>query len=126
MSHPIFNSLGSNYSWNFVRLALKNIFFCDKSAQARLISRLNEKFHGQTFLFYKGRDAIEFSLRAYGIGSIPEDTVLTQAFSCHAIEEAIIKAGAKPFFVDLKDGQLNPSLDTVQYAFRRAQALSVA
>src|SRR5258708_9097790 len=68
------------------------------------------------FLFYKGRDAIEFALRVLEIGK--EDVVLTQAFTCHAIEEAIVRAGTVPTFVDLAEGEMNPSVQTIQNAVK--------
>jgi perosamine synthetase len=118
MSHPIFHSLGSNYSSEFVTASLKNIFFPDSAAKEKLRSSLNQRFQGKSFLFYKGRDAIEFAFRAYGIGA--NATVLTQAFTCLAIEEAITRAGATPMFVDLEKEQLNPSVVTLEKALKKA------
>ena len=115
---PIFNSLGSNYSFLFSLFALKQVVWADRSASVRLQKKLEEKFGGRAFFFYKGRDAIEFALRAHGIGK--DDQVLTQAFTCHAIEEAILRAGAQPVFVDLEKNEVNPSVRTLTEALEKA------
>jgi dTDP-4-amino-4,6-dideoxygalactose transaminase len=119
MSKPIFNSLGSNYSWQFAWLALRQQLHSSQSAVTRLHQQLADRYEGQTFLLYKGRDAIEFGLRVLGVGA--GDEVLTQAFTCHAIEEAIERTGASPIFIDLGEGQLNPTLETLDYAFKKAK-----
>jgi dTDP-4-amino-4,6-dideoxygalactose transaminase len=115
MLKPIFNSLGSNYSFGFSVAALWQIFFSRTAALEDLKKNLNEKFTGESFLFYKGRDAIEFALRAIGIGC--DDSVLTQAFTCQAIEEAIGRAGATTIFCDLEKNQLNPSVETLEAVY---------
>ncbi len=118
MSQPIFNSLGSNYTWSFAMLSLRQMFFPQRSALSALVKHFSERFMGHAYLFYKGRDAIEYSLRAVAIG--PGDTVLTQAFTCHAIEEAIARSGAQPLFVDLEKDSLNPSIRTLEEAWKKA------
>lgn len=106
---PIFNSLGSNYSLPFALSALGQIIINDPADLAKLSEQMSQQYHGQTFLFYKGRDAIEFALRVLGVGA--SDMVLTQAFTCHAIEEAITRTGAQTIFVDLAKERLNPSTE---------------
>jgi perosamine synthetase len=114
---PVFHSLGSNYSKRFIFLALQQLWSIQPTATQQVQQLLENKYHGRAYLFYKGRDAIEFTLRAYGIGENAQ--VLTQAFTCHAIEEAIVRAGAKPVFVDLEKNQLNPSVATLQAAYKK-------
>jgi dTDP-4-amino-4,6-dideoxygalactose transaminase len=54
-----------------------------------------------------GSDALEISLRGYGISK--GDEVITPANSFHATAAAIINSGAKPVFVDVKnDYNINP------------------
>jgi dTDP-4-amino-4,6-dideoxygalactose transaminase len=118
MSKPIFNSLGSNYTFSFAMLSLRQLLFAKKDSLSKVTSILSQRFDGHTYLFYKGRDAIEYGLRAVGVG--PGDSVLTQAFTCHAIEEAILRSGAQPVFVDLEAGELNPSIRTLEEAWKRA------
>jgi len=118
MQKPIFHSLGSNYSLSFAVLALRQLFGSSAVATSKLKEKLENRYEGEAFLFYKGRDAIEFSLRYFGIGE--GDEVITQAFTCFAIEEAIRRAGARPLYVDLAKNQLNPSVQTLQHALKLA------
>lgn len=113
----IFNSLGSNYSLKFSLFALKQLLFSTESSLDELNSFLENKFLGKAFLFFKGRDAIEFVLKSYGIKK--GDQVLTQAFSCFAVEEAISRTGAEPVFVDLEENSVNFSLKTIKIAYSK-------
>jgi dTDP-4-amino-4,6-dideoxygalactose transaminase len=72
------------------------------------------------FSFYKGRDAIEYALRMHGIGE--RDAVLTQGFSCHAVPAAMERARAVPVYADIDAAQINPTSDTLQAAYERAQS----
>jgi dTDP-4-amino-4,6-dideoxygalactose transaminase len=56
-----------------------------------------------------GSDALEISLRGYGIGK--DDEIITPANTFHATAAAIINVGATPVFVDIKeDYNINPDL----------------
>lgn len=114
----MFNSLGSNYNLSFVLTALRNLGGSDAKYEKELKRALEKKFKGQATLVYKGRDAIELILKSFTIGE--GDLVLTQAFTCHAIEEAITRVGAEPVYVDLVKAGLNPSVETLQVAFEKA------
>lgn len=118
----IFNSLGSNYSGQFVKLAMKQLIWPNQKAKVQLQQKLEKQFKGQAILVYKGRDAIELALRAYGIG--PGDQVLIQAFSCYAIEEAIKRTKAEAVYVDLAKGQLNPGVKELQAGLKREPVAS--
>lgn len=122
----IFNSLGSNYSFNFVMLALKQIIFeGDDSNVSKLHKYLDNEFNGRSFLFYKGRDAIEFALKILlssdERNSSVKGKVLTQAFSCFAVEEGINRAGAIPVYVDIDENSTNMSVKTLSKAFEKNQ-----
>lgn len=117
MSKPIFNSLGSNYSFSFAVKAIQQLWSSNPQKLNELTTSLESQFSGKVFLFYKGRDAIEFALRVLNLSE--GDTVLTQVFTCHAIEEAISRAGTVPQFVDLAKGSLNPSLETIEESFKK-------
>lgn len=114
---PIFNSLGSNYDLTYAWLAIAQLLI-KPDRRPQLTEELNNLFDGRTYLLYKGRDAIEFILRAYGIGE--GDQVLTQAFACYAIEEGIIRTGAKPIYVDVAEGTLNPDPTTLEAVRRQS------
>lgn len=116
---PIFNSLGSNYTVGFVLTALQQILLIDKSTLSKLKARLKRRFRGDVQLVYKGRDAIELILQAYQIG--PGDEVLTQAFTCYAIEEAIQRVGAKTVYVDIAPNKFNPSVKNLKKSFSKTK-----
>jgi len=116
---PIFNSLGSNYSLSFALKALTFLVHPSKNTNKRLEKLLEEKFDGKAYLYYKGRDAIECCLRALGVGE--RDEILIQAFTCYAIEEAVLRASAVPIFVDLEKNMLNPSIKTLNEAYVKAK-----
>lgn len=120
----VFNSLGSNYSLRFALQALGQFFLPDQSAPEKLKQNLESLFSGQAVLTYKGRDAIQVALTTAGIGA--GDAVITQAFTCHAIESAIIKTGATPLFADIHPNTANPSLEQIKkLAARHSQVKAV-
>ncbi len=55
--------------------------------------------------FFRGRVALYAMLKALGIGT--GDQVATQAFTCVAVPEAIMAAGARPLYVDLTPAGFN-------------------
>jgi len=115
-------SLGAHYSNSFVWLSfnlwLKNILHLPiKDSRKDLSNQLQEMFSGQTILTYKGRDAIELALQGYNINKAT-DAVLTQAFTCSAIEEGIRRAGATTVYVDIGKGQLNLSVETLAESYK--------
>lgn len=112
---PVFNSLGSNYSWGLVWRSLGQWVHPDKSAPEKLKQQLMAEFSGEAFLTYKGRDAIELALRALDVPN--NSVVLTQAFSCLAIEEAVVRAGWQPMYCDLSQDNIVVSPETLQAAW---------
>lgn len=111
----IFNSLGSNYDLDFIFSSLNQIFFSNKNNLTKLSNLLEKKYGGKSFLFHKGRGAIEFGLR---ISLKPGAVVLTQAFSCYAVEEGILRAGMKPVYVDIGNSSSNLTLETLKLSFK--------
>ncbi|OGY60461.1 MAG: hypothetical protein A3I33_02635 [Candidatus Colwellbacteria bacterium RIFCSPLOWO2_02_FULL_45_11] len=96
--------------------ALSELIHSDREAPQRLTAELEKMFGGKTHLFYKGRDAIEFALKSYGIES--GDEVLIQGFTCYAIEQAVLRTGATPVFVDVGKNNLNVTLDSLKNAHK--------
>lgn len=116
-------SLGAHYSPQFVKTSMKLFWRAALGWPMKKVSGdvkrlLEEKFGGETFLVYKGRDAIEVALRAYGLTD-PQNPILTQAFTCFAIEEAIVRAGSRPAYVDVGVKQLNLTVQTLQAAYKQ-------
>ncbi len=99
----IFNSLGSNYSLGFALKFLRAR--TSINTDERLKEFLNQKYGGQTWLYYKGRSALSEAVRL-----CQADKVLTSGFSCYAVEQAIKSAGSQPVFTDIDTKTLNFSL----------------
>jgi dTDP-4-amino-4,6-dideoxygalactose transaminase len=118
MKH-IFNSLGSNYNLAFAFGAVRRLFFPNRKDGETLKSELEQRFGGEARLFYKGRDAIQYALWVLGIGQ--GDEVLTQALTCYAIEEAILRTGARPVFVDVEENKVNLSVESLKSAMVRSK-----
>jgi dTDP-4-amino-4,6-dideoxygalactose transaminase len=121
MKH-IFNSLGSNYTLPFSLQAL--MYLIQLPPRQKIVAKLESAckklfpaFENGPYFFYKGRDAIEFVLKSHSIGD--GDLVLTQAFTCHAIEAAIRRTGAQPVFVDLEENSLHPSVKTISAVYKQ-------
>ena len=120
---PIFGSLGSNYSTEFVRAALN--FMCFPPNGQTIATQWQSevrKLYPQSTLpisfFLQGRQALEMALKAYGIGS--GGAVLTQAFSCSSVVDAVTKTGAAVVLVDTEPGSTNCSLAELQAAAQRS------
>ncbi|HAU98831.1 MAG: hypothetical protein UX04_C0001G0011 [Microgenomates group bacterium GW2011_GWF2_45_18] len=113
MNH-IFNSLGSNYSFS---RALRALFFCASTAQKQknrelLLSTLEQRFHATPFLAINGRSALAQYLTNthFKKGS----KVLVQAFTCYALEQAIVEVGFIPVYLDIDEKTRNPSPSDIQ------------
>jgi perosamine synthetase len=116
---PIFSSLGSNYNFSLALRAFGRLFLPSGGAKNNLKKELEKKFGGEVHLLYKGRDAIQCALNAFNIGR--GDEVLTQALTCYAIEEAILRTGATPVFVDIEKDGLNLSMESLVTAHEKVQ-----
>ena len=112
----IFSSLGSNYTAQYCRSALRQLFSPDKKARAQLERQLLDYCAGSSVrLLYKGREAIECAVRVL---LPPKAIVLTQAFSCYAVEQGIARADARAAYVDIDLGT-NLSVATLQKGLKK-------
>ncbi|HTK03614.1 MAG TPA: DegT/DnrJ/EryC1/StrS family aminotransferase [Alphaproteobacteria bacterium] len=106
----IFNSLGSNYNFNFV---FKSLFASNSEKnKLDLISFLSTKYDGKTVLLYKGREAIKLSL---DILNLPKGTkVGITGFTCYAVYKSVVNANYSPIYLDIDKSTLNFSLEEIK------------
>jgi len=62
--------------------------------------------------YFRGRVALYAILRALNIGK--GDEVITQAFTCVAVPEAIMATGANPVYVDVEPGRFSMNVDDLK------------
>ncbi len=118
MSKIIFSALFPNFEKDDVSLSLKLIFSFWKWKKGPEIKELEltfqEKFgFSQCLSFNSGRSCLLAILESINIKK--GDEIIVQAFTCNAVINPIIKMGAKPVFVDLKD-DLNINEKKIQAA----------
>ncbi len=106
----VFNSLGSNYNFEFV---VKSLFsFPSRAANAKLKTFLEKKYDGKAALLYKGREAIKLALELSGL---PKGSkVGVNGFTCFVVYQAIVEAGYEPVYIDIEDKSLNFSIKNLQ------------
>ncbi len=117
----IFNSLGSNYDFNF---ALRALFSSSKDEDSlRLKKLLEEKYSGKAILTYKGRDALRLALRI--IKKSEDYTVGICGFTCVAVYEAIVKEGYKVEYMDIEKNSLNFSFEKLKSACKKNPKIKI-
>lgn len=121
---PTFLSLGSHYDWQAALFAIKSFFQINSNASVELREKLDLQADDDCVFTYKGRDALEVVLRSLSISV--GDCVMTQAFSCSSLEEAIGRVGAKSYYFDLADGTLAPSPDSLQQSWVRISTSGIS
>lgn len=111
----VFNSLGSNYNFRFALRALAPRL---GHHHLKLREFLGAKYGGEAILLHKGREAIELALRIIQkIDNWPQGTgVAITGFTCLALQQAIVKAGGTPFYLDVEDQGLNFSPEKLRAA----------
>lgn len=97
----------------------------DPRHQERIETKLRELFpRGEAFLFSSARGALATFLKFY-LEQSHRKSVLTQAYSCLVVPNAIRAAGGKPIFVDVKTGSVNVSLEDLQKKTSREAAVLI-
>src|SRR3989338_8909480 len=94
--NTIFTALAPNFQKDDAWLAFKLLF---QPWRWKKGADLN-KF-GDWILFDSGRTGLEAILKCAGIGA--GDEVLLQAFTCVAVPNSVLWAGAKPVYVDCNE-----------------------
>lgn len=78
----------------------------------------------RAFAFWKGRVALHVVLRAMGVG--PGDEVVMPGYTCSMVPGAVIYAGARPVYIDVRPDDYNMDPDLLDTAYTpRTKALIV-
>lgn len=118
----VFNSLGSNYDLRFV---LKSLLGLGKKADIENLKMLlEERYGGKAYLFYKGREALTFTLELL---KLPSDSkIVISGFTCVAVFNAIRKANYEPLCLDLEEaGGLNFTAKSLEECLKKEKNLRV-
>lgn len=117
----IFNSLGSNYNWFFIIDILRG----GRGVRYSLALKayLEDKYQGQAVLVYKGREAIELSLRLL---NLPKNSFIAiNGFTCYAVYQAIIKVGHEVEYLDIEESDLNFSPVSLESSLKNNPRIKV-
>lgn len=117
---PITNSLGSNYTSDFVSAALSLI--ATNPNPTSLIDQVSKQLtttcKSKIIYTFKGRQALSLALTSLGISK--KDKIATQAFTCYAVEQGIAQV-AKLVFVDISKDSLNLDLDSIMATYDKVK-----
>ena len=106
----IFNSLGSNYDLADATRILLSWGGNDK--QLELTRYLESRYGGDATLVYKGRDALKLAF-----GALPEKgKIAFNGYTCLAVYESITACGHTPLYLDIAEGSLDFSFETLRNA----------
>ena len=113
----IFTALAPNQQWDDAWLAIKLSFLPWKWKRGPAVGQLREELKrhlgvGHLSLFETGRTGLEAILKCAGIGA--GDEVLLQAFTCVAVPNAVIWTGARPVYVDCREGDFTMSVEDLK------------
>lgn len=115
----IFNSLGSNYTFETV---IETLSSSGKEANKLLLEKfLEEKYGGKAVLFYKGREAIKQALRSIGK---KDAAVGICGFTCYAVYDAVVSEGYDVEYLDV-DESLQFTFETLQIAIKKNPKIKV-
>ena len=124
----IFLGLASNYSAKDI---LRHLFSVGTKTDLKNLEQTLAKRYGATLkntaLVYSGRTALYLALEAFKkSGKLKSgDAVAVNAFTCHAVLEAIKKARLTPVFIDLDQNSPNFSLDFLEEKLKTTKNLKV-
>lgn len=118
----IFNSLGSNYSADFV---VSSLFGSSRRLAVKAVEKkLARHYGGRVTLTYKGRQALELALLK---SNLPKGSgVAINGYTCYVVYEAVKNAGYRPVFVDVEEGQLNFGATELQQAHAKTKDIRAA
>ena len=129
----IFLGLASNY--RAADILRHSFCIATKKDYAKLENELARRYGGdleRTTLIYSGRSAIALALMSFiESGTLGKgDHVAINSFTCHAVVEAVKRAGLVPIFLDLEEapgGQILPnySADSLEELAKKDKKLKV-
>src|SRR3989344_2377704 len=109
-----FNSLGSNYTVDFI---IKALFTLNRSQyQEELALYLEKKYQGKATLVYKGREALEMALTMLDFPA--RSKVIINGFTCYAVYRAVENAGLDAICADI-DKTFNFSASTLENLIKK-------
>ncbi len=114
---PIFTALAPNTEWDDVRLALKLMLQPWRWSRGEACAQLEGYFRSwlpikHAYAFSSGRGALYALLQTLSLA--PGDEVLLQAYTCVAVPDPILWAGAKPVYVNCEADTFNMSLTDLE------------
>ena len=110
MIRPIAIGLAPNLELDDIKLAVQNILFGKIfQREGKMLLKLKEWFSNHLglktiYLLNSGRSALYLALSSLNLNS--KDEVIVQAFTCVAVPNAVLWAGAKPIYVDINKKNL--------------------
>lgn len=104
---PIFNSLGSNYTFDFV---LQTLFANNSNVHKEKLQKfLETKYQGSATLVYKGREALRLALQIINKKGV---TVAICGYTCYVVYEPIVKENYIVEYLDIEKDTLHFSFET--------------
>ncbi|MEK7571308.1 MAG: DegT/DnrJ/EryC1/StrS family aminotransferase [Patescibacteria group bacterium] len=122
-----FNSLGSNYDYQFARMAVfaRN----EQKYSEQLQEYLQKKYTGEVALVYKGREALRLALRLIKDSGqarmTKEPLVGICGYTCFAVYDAVIKEGFGVTYLDIDAKSLHFSLATLKQTVKENPQLKI-
>ncbi len=94
-------------------LLLRPSLYKTGSALIQLTDTLQKYFpNGKNYLTNSGRSALYVAIKSLQLK--PDDEVLMQAYTCNAVPNPVLWAGAKPRYVDIDKATLNMSVQSLR------------
>lgn len=112
LKKPIFTALSPNAQADDIFIAMRLMFMPWRWKRGKFSALLRDtlkEYLGlkNVFLFESGRTCLYAILKSLDLK--PDDEVLFQGFTCVAVPDPILWAGAKPVYVDCEEDSLNMS-----------------
>lgn len=114
---PLVISLSPNAELDDIRLANSLLVRPTQYRTGEALDKLTEALQqyfpkGRNYLTNSGRSALYIAIKNLHLQ--PTDEVLIQAYTCNAVPNPILWAGAVPCYVDIDESTLNLSIDSLQ------------